>query len=82
MDKPEAFFREMAPRLMRLLIEDFNLTVTDAAAIMGNGGHESLGFTKLQEMKPTVKGSRGGWGLMQWTGPRRRHRAGGHRTDV
>ncbi|WP_156899432.1 phage tail tip lysozyme [Pleomorphomonas koreensis] len=45
-------------------------TVEDAAAAFGNGGHESLGFTKLQEVKPIA--GRGGFGWFQWTGPRRR----------
>lgn len=73
MSTPEALFRATAPKYMRRLVADFpQLDLQDAAAIFGNLGHESLGFTKLQEMKPTVKGSRGGWGWAQWTGPRRR----------
>ena len=70
---PEAHFRATAPKYMRRLVADFpQLDLQDAAAIFGNLGHESLGFTKLQEMKPTVAGSKGGWGWAQWTGPRRR----------
>lgn len=70
---PEAHFRAVAPAYMRRLVADFPmLDLQDAAAIFGNLGHESLGFTKLQEMKPTVKGSRGGYGWPQWTGSRRR----------
>jgi hypothetical protein len=65
-------FTEKAPRLMLRLMEDFGLTEIEAAAVLGNAGHESAGFTKLQEMRPTVKGSRGGYGYFQWTGPRRR----------
>lgn len=57
---------------MRRLMADFDLDVEDAAAILGNLGHESAGFTELQEEKPTVKGSRGGYGWAQWTGPRRK----------
>ncbi len=69
----EAHFRATAPAYMRKLVADFpQLDPQDAAAIFGNLGHESLGFTKLQEMKPVVKGSRGGYGWAQWTGPRRR----------
>jgi hypothetical protein len=55
---------------MRKLIEDFGFSVEDAAAIMGNAGHESGGLTQLQELAP-VAGA-GGWGWFQWTGPRRR----------
>lgn len=70
---PEAHFRATAPAYMRKLVADFPmLDLQDAAAIFGNLGHESLGFTKLQEMEPAVKGSKGGWGWAQWTGPRRR----------
>lgn len=65
-------FETDAPWAMEKLIEDFSFSVEDAAAVMGNAGHESLGFTTLQEINPTVKGSRGGYGWFQWTGPRRR----------
>lgn len=65
---PEQTFRAKAPALMTRVIREFQFSVEDAAAIAGNGGHESLGFTKLQEMKPTVAGSKGGYGWFQWTG--------------
>lgn len=65
-------FRAKAPGIMSKLIADFAVSPEDAAAIVGNLGHECLGFTKLQEMNPTVRGSRGGFGWAQWTGPRRR----------
>ena len=54
------------------LMHDLGLTDIQAAGLLGNLGHESGGFRYLQEIKPVVKGSRGGWGLAQWTGPRRR----------
>ncbi len=58
---------------MRQLLMDFPaLGELDAAAIFGNAGHESRGLTDDQEDNPTVKGSRGGFSWMQWTGPRRR----------
>lgn len=65
-------FETDAPWAMDKLITDFKFDVLDAAAVMGNAGHESIGFTTLQEMKPVVKGSKGGYGWFQWTGPRRR----------
>lgn len=64
-------FRSKAPWIMALLMRDFSLTVDEAAAIVGNLGHESGGFASLQEINPTVKGSKGGYGWPQWTGPRR-----------
>ena len=57
---------------MGLLRADFELSELDAAAVFGNFGHEAKGLTTLQEIRPTVKGSRGGYGWPQWTGPRRR----------
>lgn len=65
-------FDETAPWLVALLRRDFDLDLDGAAAIVGNLAHESGGFEKLQEINPTVPGSRGGFGWAQWTGPRRR----------
>ncbi len=65
-------FTTKAPGIMADLIRDLSITVEDAAAICGNFGTETGGFAKLQEIKPTVKGSKGGYGWAQWTGPRRR----------
>lgn len=65
-------FREIAPRLKRDLMRDFGLSSEEASAIIGNAGHESGGMATMQEISPTVKGSRGGLGYFQWTGPRRR----------
>lgn len=67
-----SFFNEWAAIFMPRLMADFKLSVEDAAAIIGNAGHESGGFQSLQEIKPLVPGSKGGYGIMQWTGPRRR----------
>lgn len=66
------FFNKWAVIFIRLLMKDFNLDLLSAVAIVGNAGHESGGFKQLQELKPLVPGSRGGYGIMQWTGPRRR----------
>lgn len=63
-------FTTKAPGIMKRLIKDLQISDEDAAAIVGNAGHESLGFTVMQEIKP-VSG-RGGWGWFQWTGPRRK----------
>lgn len=66
------FFNKWAPWMMEQLQRDFNLSLEESAAVIGNAGHESGGFKSLQEKKPLVPGSRGGYGIMQWTGPRRR----------
>jgi len=65
-------FRSKSSGIVANLLGDFPMNHQDAFAIVGNGGHESYGFTDLQELKPTVKGSRGGWGWYQWTAARRR----------
>lgn len=64
-----ALFEDLAVRYVTNLIRDFKLEDFQAAAIPGNGGHESGGFTKLQEINPTA--GRGGLGHFQDTGPRR-----------
>jgi hypothetical protein len=58
--------------LAKALQKDFGLTPGAAAGFAGNLAHESGNFKTLQEINPTVKGSRGGFGWAQWTGPRRR----------
>lgn len=71
--KAQDLFRSKAPWIMALLMRDFGLIDLDnAAAIVGNLGHECAGFTAMQETKPTVPSSRGGTGWPMWTGPRRR----------
>jgi hypothetical protein len=65
-------FSTKAPGVMRQLMADFGLTREQAAGILGNLGHESAGFRQMQEQRPMIPGSRGGWGWAQWTGPRRR----------
>lgn len=65
-------FKRVAPPYMAKFLQDFpQCSAIHAAAVFGNFGYESGGFEKLQEMKPTVAGSRGGWGWAQWTGSRR-----------
>ena len=66
------FYEKWAVEFIALLMKDFSLDLLSAVAIVGNAGHESGGFKQLQELKPVVAGSKGGWGIMQWTGPRRR----------
>jgi Phage tail lysozyme len=51
------------------LMRDFSpLADFQAAGAVGNGGHESAGFTQIQEKNPTKPGSKGGYGFFQWTG--------------
>lgn len=59
-------------RMMAGLQKELGLTQAQAAGFVGNLAHESGNFKTLQEVSPLVKGSRGGFGYAQWTGPRRR----------
>jgi hypothetical protein len=68
---PGDLFAVECARLGPRLMADLGLTAVQAAGLLGNLGHESGGFRQIQEVAPAVPGSRGGWGLAQWTGPRR-----------
>lgn len=64
-------FDERCRRLGPALMRDLALTDVQVAGVLGNLGHESGGFRYLQEVAPVLPGSRGGWGIAQWTGARR-----------
>ena len=64
-------FDKKAAEYMPRLMKDLDLNINQAAAVMGNLGHESAGLVAgIQE--GGVKKGRGGLGWAQWTGPRRR----------
>jgi hypothetical protein len=63
-------FDSKAAGLMKEIMERYKVSKETAAAVVGNLGHESTGFTAMQEGNPTS--GRGGWGWAQWTGRRRR----------
>jgi hypothetical protein len=67
----QELFALKAPRIMEKLIDDFDFKPFQAAGILGNIGLECDGFHEMQEKKPLVPGSRGGFGWAQWTGERR-----------
>jgi Phage tail lysozyme len=63
-------FKEKAPGIMHQLMDDFEIEIVHAAAILGNIGTECDGFHHMHEIgQPEGKG---GYGWAQWTGPRRR----------
>lgn len=62
-------FQSKAPMVVQRLMQDLGITREQAAGIVGSLGHESGGFTQMQELNPTS--GRGGLGWGQWTGPRR-----------
>lgn len=66
--KYELKVKEFGPRFKK----DLDLLDEHVAGIFGNFWAETGGFTLLQEANPLIKGSKGGWGWAQWTGPRRR----------
>ena len=63
-------FQDKAPRIMRSLISDFQLTSAQAAGVLGNLGHETGGFRFFHEIGKPM--NQGGIGWAQWTGSRRR----------
>lgn len=63
---------QVARALVRDLERDFGLSRDIAIGVVGELAAESGGFTKLQEINPVVKGSRGGYGYAQWTADRRK----------
>lgn len=65
-------FNDKAIKYVPRLMKDLDISHINACGIFGNLGTETGGFTALQEKKPTVAGSKGGYGWMQWTGLRRR----------
>lgn len=62
---------DVGNRLMKDIMSELGVSKEVAAGIVGSGHYESGGFSTLQEIDPLVKGSKGGFGYMQWTGPRR-----------
>jgi Phage tail lysozyme len=64
-------FVAKVPSIMQKLIADFGLKDFQAAGILGNIGEECDGFREMQEKRPIIPGSRGGFGWAQWTGDRR-----------
>lgn len=65
-------FTDKVQKYLPRLMKDLSITRIQACGIFGNIGGETGGFTALQEKNPTVKGSAGGYGWLQWTGPRRK----------
>lgn len=61
----------LAPQVIQRLSSDLSLSPEQAAGIVGHLGYESDGLQAINERKPVVPGSRGGFGWAQWTGPRR-----------
>lgn len=66
----ERLFRGKAPVIMKLLMDDFDLTFVQAAAILGNLGHECDMFRAFHERGQKM--GKGGYGWAQWTGSRRK----------
>lgn len=65
----EAKVRKYGPRLMK----DLGLTLVQSCGPWGNVGGETGGFKDLQELSPTIPGTAGGYGWMQWTGVKAPH---------
>ena len=70
--EPKFDYKDTSTRIVNDLMKDFGLTRVQASAFAGNLASETDGFRSLQEYKPIVKGSAGGYGFAQWTGGRRK----------
>jgi uncharacterized protein (TIGR02594 family) len=67
----DALFLQKAPGIMYALMSDLpGLTLIQAAAILGNIGHECGAFTTLHQIG--MANGQGGHGWCQWDGSRRR----------
>ena len=62
---------ETSFKLIDDLKADYGMSTEIAAGFVGNLWHETGGFKYMQEIRPIVKGSKGGLGFAQWTGRRR-----------
>src|SRR6266516_4378324 len=65
-------FTDKVQKYNSRLMADLSINRVQACGPWGNIGTETGGFTALQEKRPVIAGSRGGFGWLQWTGPRRR----------
>jgi uncharacterized protein (TIGR02594 family) len=66
----DADFVGKAPGIMRDLVRDLpGLTATQAGGILGNIGHECMGFRELHQLG--MPDGQGGYGWAQWDGARR-----------
>jgi hypothetical protein len=71
MSEGEAIADDSIAALMRLGLTERGLPQHVADGFVMNAADESGFRTDINEINPLVPGSRGGYGLMQWTGPRR-----------
>jgi hypothetical protein len=70
-DTMDGFDHKRGAWVIKHLMEDLDpLMDFQAAGIVGNLAGES-GIQAINEIRPLVPGSRGGWSWAQWTGPRR-----------
>jgi hypothetical protein len=65
-----SFGTRAAPFVNRLQ-SDLGITKAQASGIIGSLGAETSGLRAVNEERPVVANSRGGFGWAQWTGPRR-----------
>lgn len=64
--------RPIPEQAMEDFQRDLGLGAVGTAGLLGNFATETGNWSSIQELNPTVAGSRGGGGWAQWTGPRRR----------
>lgn len=64
--------KQVFNRAVKDLVKELEIPEHVARGMVAESAWESGGFQQMQELAPVVKGSRGGFGFNQWTGPRRR----------
>lgn len=70
-DSDKYVIKDVGKRLVIDLQEALGISKAQAAGIAGNLAYETGDFKFMQELKPVVAGSKGGYGFAQWTGSRR-----------
>tara|TARA_R100000935_G_C2836399_1_gene168365 strand:- start:1696 stop:2472 length:777 start_codon:yes stop_codon:yes gene_type:complete len=65
---PSVKTSDFGDKMMTRYVNELNLKPFQAAALAGNADYETGGFKFMDELKPTVKGSKGGTNVFQYTG--------------
>lgn len=69
---PNGDYNQNAAYMINAVMQDYGMTREQAIGVVAHFSHESGLNPGINEIKPIVPGSRGGYGIAQWTGPRRR----------
>jgi len=65
-------YNQNAAYMIDAVMQDYHLTREQSIGVVAHFSHESGLNAGINEKKPLIAGSRGGFGIAQWTGPRRK----------